>query len=92
MATQATDASLSPALTAFSLETKALGHALNHIMQRQVDYADLYFQRRQQESWQLENGIVRPTGFSRDQGIGVRAVSGEKPRSPIPITFPPPPC
>ncbi|EHD22544.1 MULTISPECIES: metalloprotease TldD [Brenneria] len=78
MATQATDASLSPALTAFSLETKALGHALNHIMQRQVDYADLYFQRRQQESWQLENGIVRPTGFSRDQGIGVRAVSGEK--------------
>ncbi|PWC15144.1 metalloprotease TldD [Brenneria roseae subsp. americana] len=78
MVTPTTDASLSPALTEFALETTTLNHALNHIMQRQVDYADLYFQRRQQEGWQLENGIVRPTGFSRNQGVGVRAVSGEK--------------
>ncbi|MCL2893268.1 metalloprotease TldD [Brenneria tiliae] len=78
MVTHATDASLSPALSEFSLETTALSRALSHIMQRRVDYADLYFQSRQQESWQLENGIVRPTGFSRDRGVGVRAVSGEK--------------
>ncbi|MBN3081357.1 metalloprotease TldD [Pectobacterium polaris] len=78
MAIHATTTSVSPVLSAFSLETAEISHALNHIMQRQVDYADLYFQRRQQEGWQVENGIVRPTGFSRDQGVGVRAVSGEK--------------
>ena len=43
-----------------------------------VDYADLYFQVARQESWSLEDGIVREGSFSVDQGVGVRANSGEK--------------
>ena len=43
-----------------------------------VDYADLYFQVTRQESWSLEDGIVREGSFSVDQGVGVRANSGEK--------------
>jgi TldD protein len=43
-----------------------------------VDYADLYFQVSRQENWALEDGIIREGGFSLDQGVGVRAVSGEK--------------
>ena len=43
-----------------------------------VDYADLYFQVTRQESWSLEDGIIREGGFSLDQGVGVRANSGEK--------------
>lgn len=43
-----------------------------------VDYADLYFQVTRQESWSLEDGIIREGSFSLDQGVGVRANSGEK--------------
>ncbi len=43
-----------------------------------VDYADLYFQRIRSESWILEDGRVKEGGFNIDQGVGVRAVSGER--------------
>jgi len=43
-----------------------------------MDYADLYFQRIRSESWFLEDGHVKEGGFNIDQGVGVRAVSGEK--------------
>ncbi len=43
-----------------------------------VDYADLYFQVSRNESWTLEDGIIREGSFNLDQGVGVRAVSGEK--------------
>ncbi|MBM3342540.1 MAG: metalloprotease TldD, partial [Betaproteobacteria bacterium] len=47
-------------------------------MQHQVDYADLYFQYNRSESWALEEGIVKSGSFAIDQGLGVRAVAGEK--------------
>jgi len=43
-----------------------------------LDYADLYFQYSRSEGWSLEEGIVKSGSFSIDQGVGVRAVSGEK--------------
>ncbi|MDH3533376.1 MAG: metalloprotease TldD, partial [Gammaproteobacteria bacterium] len=51
---------------------------LGSMMQGGVDYADLYFQVSRQESWTVEDGIIREGSFSLDQGVGVRAVSGEK--------------
>jgi TldD protein len=47
-------------------------------MSHQVDYADLYFQYSRSESWGLEEGQVKSGAFAIDQGVGVRAVSGEK--------------
>ena len=44
----------------------------------EVDFADLYFQYTRSEGWSLEEGIVKAGSFSIDQGVGVRAVSGEK--------------
>ena len=41
-----------------------------------IDYADIYFQHNQRESWALEDGRVRAGSFSIDRGFGVRAVSG----------------
>jgi TldD protein len=55
-----------------------LNRTLGGIMQGGIDYADLYFQVSRQESWSLEDGIIREGSFSNDQGVGVRAVSGEK--------------
>ncbi len=43
-----------------------------------IDAGDLYFQRRQTESWHLEEGIVKQGSFNLEQGVGVRALSGEK--------------
>src|SRR4051812_49908085 len=45
---------------------------------RKVDYADLYFQYSRYEGWSLEEGIVKSGSFNIEQGVGVRAVSGEK--------------
>ena len=52
--------------------------ALGIMMSHQVDYADIYFQYTRTESWGLEEGQVKSGNFSIDQGVGVRAVSGDK--------------
>lgn len=60
------------------LGEQQLNRTLGGIMTGAVDYADLYFQVSRQESWSLEDSIIREGSFSVDQGVGVRAVSGEK--------------
>lgn len=60
------------------LDVGALQDVLGSIMSHEVDYADLYFQYSRSESWGLEEGQVKSGNFSIDQGVGVRAVSGEK--------------
>ena len=65
-------------LTPFGLDESHLTRALAEIKAHQVDEADLYFQYTRSEGWSLEEGIVKTGSFSIDQGVGVRAVSGEK--------------
>jgi len=65
-------------LTPFGLTEVHLSRALAAIKAHQVDEADLYFQYTRSEGWSLEEGIVKTGSFSIDQGVGVRAVSGEK--------------
>ncbi|MBZ8139348.1 metalloprotease TldD [Rubrivivax gelatinosus] len=55
-----------------------LARALATIREHRVDDADLYFQTTRHEGWSLEEGIVKGGSFSIDQGVGVRAVAGEK--------------
>ncbi|MCK7492695.1 MAG: hypothetical protein MZW92_15000 [Comamonadaceae bacterium] len=43
-----------------------------------IDYGDLYFQYSRSEGWSLEEGIVKSGSFNIEQGVGVRAISGEK--------------
>jgi TldD protein len=65
-------------LTPFGLEESQLLHALGSMFTHKIDYADLYFQFTKNEGWSLEEGIVKTGSFSIDQGVGVRAVSGDK--------------
>ncbi len=65
-------------LTPFGLDESHLTRALAEIKMHRVDEADLYFQYTRSEGWSLEEGIVKTGSFSIDQGVGVRAVSGEK--------------
>jgi TldD protein len=65
-------------LTPFDLNEDSLRRALQLITAHRVDDADLYFQTTRSEGWSLEEGIVKSGSFSIDQGVGVRAVVGEK--------------
>jgi TldD protein len=60
------------------LDEDRVARVLGDVMGYAVDYADVYFQAIREESWSLEDGIVKDGAHSIDQGVGVRALSGEK--------------
>jgi TldD protein len=55
-----------------------LDRVFGRLMGPSIDAADLYFQHSRSESWVLEDGIVKDGNHSIEQGVGVRAMSGEK--------------
>ncbi|TDI77395.1 MAG: metalloprotease TldD [Betaproteobacteria bacterium] len=65
-------------LMPYEIDTARLQQVFGQIFTHHVDYADLYFQYSRAEGWVLEEGIVKSGNFNIDQGVGVRAVSGEK--------------
>jgi TldD protein len=65
-------------LTPRGLDESHLERTLGHLMGHSVDAAELYFEATRSESWVLEDGIVKDGSHSIEQGVGVRAMSGEK--------------
>ena len=65
-------------LEAHELTVPQVEGVLAHILGGRVDDADIYFQKTRSEGWSLEEGIVKAGSFSIDQGVGVRAISGER--------------
>jgi TldD protein len=65
-------------LDPWGLKHEHLDRALGEIFDHRIDYADIYFQYTRSEGWNLEEGIVKTGSFSIEQGVGVRAISGEK--------------
>ncbi|MEP7312175.1 MAG: metalloprotease TldD [Pseudomonadota bacterium] len=60
------------------LDEQGLDRVLGLVMGHAVDSADLYFQLSREESWALEDGIVKEGSASIEEGVGVRAIAGEK--------------
>jgi len=60
------------------LDQGQLERVLSDLMGPAVDSGDLYFQSARRESWVLEDGLVRSGTHSTEQGVGIRAISGEK--------------
>ncbi len=60
------------------LDDNSIEQTLGRVMGPSIDNADLYFEYSRAESWMLEDGIVKDGSHSIDQGVGVRAVSGDK--------------
>jgi TldD protein len=60
------------------LSADQLGRVFSRLMSPGIDAADLYFQHSRHESWVLEDGIVKEGSHNIEQGVGVRAISGEK--------------
>ena len=65
-------------LAPYELGEGKLGQVFGSIMAHRIDYADLYFQYVRSEGWSLEEGIVKAGSFNIEQGVGVRAITGEK--------------
>src|ERR1700759_3153863 len=65
-------------LTPYGLDEALLTRTLAEIFTHKIDYADLYSQTTRSEAWSLEEGIVKSGSFSIDQGVGVRAVAGDR--------------
>jgi TldD protein len=65
-------------LTPYEIDTAALQNVFGEILAHRVEYADIYFQYNRAEGWALEEGIVKSGSFNIEQGVGVRAVSGDK--------------
>jgi TldD protein len=70
----ANDILLSPS----GLQLTDIDELMGRLAGNKIDYADIYFQHSRQEGWSLEDGKVKSGSRSTDQGVGLRAVSGEK--------------
>ncbi len=60
------------------LDTAKVLTLVSGLMAHQIDFGDAFFEYTRSESWNLEEGKVKGGSFSIDQGVGLRAVSGEK--------------
>ncbi len=65
-------------LAPYDLDLGKLAPVFGTLSEHRIDYADLYFQYTRSEGWSLEEGIVKSGSFNIEQGVGVRAISGEK--------------
>ncbi|WP_024890853.1 metalloprotease TldD [Luteimonas huabeiensis] len=65
---------LSPA----GLDDRQLDRAFSALLGPGIDFGDLYFQHSRREGWSMEDGIVKDGTHSIEQGVGVRAIAGEK--------------
>ena len=65
-------------LAPYDLQARRLDDVFGALAAPRMDHADLYFQYTRAEGWSLEEGIVKAGSFSIEQGVGVRAMSGER--------------
>lgn len=65
-------------LTQSGLDQQSLTQLLDLILDYKIDFADLYFQLSQHESWVLEDGIIKDGSYNIERGVGVRAITGEQ--------------
>ena len=60
------------------LSTADIDRTFSTLLASGADFGDLYFQHSRRESWSMEDGIVKDGAHAIEQGVGVRAISGEK--------------
>ena len=65
-------------LTPQNLDLDGIDRAMGELMSPGIDFGDFYFQHSKRENWTFEDGIVKDGAHSIEQGVGVRAISGEK--------------
>ena len=62
----------------YGMNSSSLQRVLDRTLSPQIDYADLYFQYEVSDAVSLEEGEVRQGSKQVNQGVGIRALAGEK--------------
>ena len=52
--------------------------SLKLLLERKIDFGDLFFEQTASEGFSLEDGIVNSGSFDISRGVGVRCVTGGK--------------
>ncbi|RUO80126.1 metalloprotease TldD [Idiomarina tyrosinivorans] len=73
-----TATSVNTLLQQHQLSEAHLHDALTHLYRGSIDFADVYLQASRNESWVLEDGIIKDGSFHIEAGLGVRAIQGEQ--------------
>ncbi len=60
------------------LDETHLSQAFSTLLNSSADSGDIYFQLRKHEAWSLEDGIVKDASYNINQGVGIRAIKGDK--------------
>ena len=76
--TDATPAAVERLLAPAGLDLGSLDGAMGELLRHRIDFGDLYFQQTRYEAWSLEDRRVKDGQYSIEQGVGVRALAGEK--------------
>jgi len=61
-----------------NLQDNHIDQVMDQLLTARIDAADIYFQSSRLESWVLEDSIIKEGSYNIEQGVGVRAISGEK--------------
>jgi len=72
------DLAKSSILDSSGLDESHLSQAFSTLLNSSADSGDLYFQLRKHEAWSLEDGIVKDASYNISQGVGIRAIKGDK--------------
>ena len=62
----------------YGMSTASLQRVLDRTLSPQIDYADLYFQYEVSDAVSLEEGEVKQGSKQVNQGVGIRALAGDK--------------
>jgi len=65
-------------LDSSGLDESHLSQAFSTLLNSSADSGDIYFQLRKHEAWSLEDGIVKDASYNISQGVGIRAIKGDK--------------
>ena len=61
-----------------NINLTVLEQAIKNLSSKNIDWGDIYFELSQDESFSLEDGIVKGGSFDISKGVGVRAICGAK--------------
>ncbi|MCP3868065.1 MAG: metalloprotease TldD [Gammaproteobacteria bacterium] len=73
-----TDIACETLIAPAALRESDLDKVMDQVLSTTIDAADIYFESSRRESWVLEDGIIKEGSYSIEQGVGIRAISGEK--------------
>ncbi len=62
----------------FGLTSRDLESVMDRALARRIEYADLYFEYEVSEGVSLEEGLVKTASRDISQGVGVRALAGDR--------------